>query len=313
MSTIPSPLFYVYVLARPNGKPFYVGKGARRRIYDHEIEARRGHVCHKCNIIRKIWNQGGQVQRYTIFTTTNEQEAFDYECEIIALYGRSNLTNQTDGGEGASGHKLPDHVRRMLIERNTGRKDSIERRNKIATTQTKGRTYTIVSPDGETYPNVINLQAFERDHNLPSVLWHVVRGRVRHYGGWTGWINGQEPRPQPKTYIVIAPDGTRYERIINVNAFAKEHTIDAFQLRSALRGDRPHAHGWIGWVEGQEPIEKPQPPVYDITAPDGTMYCGVNNLAAFARDHTLSHSSLYRVASGQYKQYKGWLITKVKR
>jgi hypothetical protein len=95
--------FYVYLLCRPNGKPFYVGKGKGIRIFRHDDEARRGHECHKCNVIRKIWRNGGQVIRYTIFTTDDESAAFAYEREMIALYGRKNLTNLTDGGDGVSG------------------------------------------------------------------------------------------------------------------------------------------------------------------------------------------------------------------
>jgi hypothetical protein len=31
---------YVYVLRRPNGRPFYVGKGYGDRVFQHENEAR---------------------------------------------------------------------------------------------------------------------------------------------------------------------------------------------------------------------------------------------------------------------------------
>lgn len=108
MSSIASPEFYVYTLCRPprgkqaHGKPFYVGKGKGRRVYDHEQEARSGHQCHKCKVIRKIWREGGEVQRYILFTTNIETEALAYEVETIATYGRKNLTNQTDGGDGVS-------------------------------------------------------------------------------------------------------------------------------------------------------------------------------------------------------------------
>lgn len=95
--------YFVYVLARPNGKAFYVGKGQGRRAFRHESEARSGHSCRKCNTIRKIWKDGGEVQRYIVFTTNDESEALAYECELIALYGRKNLTNYTDGGDGRSG------------------------------------------------------------------------------------------------------------------------------------------------------------------------------------------------------------------
>jgi len=95
--------FYVYVLARPDGAPFYVGKGTRNRMYAHDYEARSGHKCHKCSIIRKIWREGGKVQRYTVLVTPDEVEALAYEVELIALYGRDTLANLTDGGEGATG------------------------------------------------------------------------------------------------------------------------------------------------------------------------------------------------------------------
>jgi len=103
--------FYVYILARPNGKPFYVGNFQRARVYHHEDEARSGHKCHKCNIIRKIWRSGGEVQRYTVLTTDDEQEAFAYEMELILLYGRSTLANQTDGGQGQSGRTFSEETR----------------------------------------------------------------------------------------------------------------------------------------------------------------------------------------------------------
>lgn len=109
-------MFYVYLLVRPNKKVFYVGKGKNDRIFQHEIEARRGHKCHKCNVIRKIWRNGGQIQRYTVLTTENEQEAFDYEIELITQYGRKNLTNLTDGGDGATGRVVPDHIKAHMKE-----------------------------------------------------------------------------------------------------------------------------------------------------------------------------------------------------
>lgn len=103
MTTIASPHYYVYVLCRPNGKPFYVGKGKGKRLYSHEAEARRGCKCHKCNVIRKIWKSGGDVQRYIVFTTEIEQEAFEHEIELIGLYGLPSLANQTIGGQGPAG------------------------------------------------------------------------------------------------------------------------------------------------------------------------------------------------------------------
>jgi hypothetical protein len=288
MSSVPQ-VYYVYVLARPDGRVFYVGKGKGRRIWDHDKEARKGHQCHKCNIIRKIWRQGGEVQRYTVLVTASEQEALDYECELIAQYGRKNLSNLTDGGEGQrnpsaetrekisralrgrtppnkgiplseeakrhlseinKGKKISDENLQKLIAANTGRAYNEERQNKSALTQTNGRTYVAVAPDGTVYTGIENIRAFERAYNLPDqALYMVVRGKAGHGAGWVAWIEGDQPRPQPKMYTLIAPDGTRYSHIWNVSVFAKAHGLNGSYIRAMLRGAWPHAHGWTGFQE----------------------------------------------------------------
>lgn len=105
--------YYVYTLARPDGRVFYVGKGCGNRIDAHEKEARKGADTHKCRTIRKIWSEGGEVVKDIVFRTNDEQESFDYEIELIQAYGFSNLTNGTFGGEGGRGNfytKTPEQI-----------------------------------------------------------------------------------------------------------------------------------------------------------------------------------------------------------
>jgi hypothetical protein len=131
VSSIPQT-YYVYILVRStNGKAFYVGKGTGKRVYSHEEEARSKCHCKKCNTIRKVWRQGGQVLRYIVFTTNDEQEAYDYEREQIALYGRKNLCNHTDGGAGASGAFPSAESRAKNSASNKGKVQSPEAREKI--------------------------------------------------------------------------------------------------------------------------------------------------------------------------------------
>lgn len=53
------PAHYVYILRRPDGRPFYVGKGYGPRVFQHENEARhpnnRLSNAYKLNVIRSIW------------------------------------------------------------------------------------------------------------------------------------------------------------------------------------------------------------------------------------------------------------------
>jgi hypothetical protein len=101
--------FYVYVLFRPGGQPFYVGKGLGRRVLNHEMEARNTSVrTHKLNVIRAILRRGEQVGYALPFTCDDEAEAHAFERKLIAEIGRHDLkrgplTNQTDGGEGVTG------------------------------------------------------------------------------------------------------------------------------------------------------------------------------------------------------------------
>lgn len=104
---------YVYVLKRPCGTPFYVGKGSNRRIFEHELEAKRHHPAgevnpFKCNVIRKILRSGDTVNYCieSIFGTGDEQLAFDRESALIGKHGRLHeggpLTNLAGGKSSCS-------------------------------------------------------------------------------------------------------------------------------------------------------------------------------------------------------------------
>jgi hypothetical protein len=88
--------FYVYLHRRAtDGCVFYVGKGAGRRAWQKTSRNK-----HWKNIVKK---HGLTVEIFQ--SGLQEWAAFEFECDLIALYGRQNLCNLTDGGEGPSGVK----------------------------------------------------------------------------------------------------------------------------------------------------------------------------------------------------------------
>lgn len=94
--------FYVYVLIDPrNNNIFYIGKGTKNRIDQHEQESKKGVCSYKCNKIRSIEQSGFNIIKYKIAGFNDEKEAYDYETKIIDDYGLENLTNVMRGGRGA--------------------------------------------------------------------------------------------------------------------------------------------------------------------------------------------------------------------
>ena len=111
---------FVYALTRPNGEPFYIGKGTSRRVADHAREARKGSQTIKCRIIRKIWADGETVGHVVIKNGLSAEDAYALEAELIAYYGRIDigtgvLANHTDGGDGVRGHS--EETKALLRER----------------------------------------------------------------------------------------------------------------------------------------------------------------------------------------------------
>lgn len=89
---------YCYALADQFGIVFYIGKGIRDRMYQHEKEAHRGGGGEKCQRIREILKSGGDVQYSVLGVYESHSEAFNAEREFIAAH--KGLTNVRPGGGG---------------------------------------------------------------------------------------------------------------------------------------------------------------------------------------------------------------------
>lgn len=99
--------FYVYVLLRACGTPFYVGKGRHDRIACHERNARQASdKTRKTRVVRAMLQQGQSVGYVLVGFWDDEVPAFAEERRLIVLHGRADagglLVNHTDGGEGCS-------------------------------------------------------------------------------------------------------------------------------------------------------------------------------------------------------------------
>lgn len=112
--------FYVYILRRPDGRPFYVGMGSGRRVLVHEELARTGDTSEKSHVIRKVWASGGEVRREIVARFGTDLEAKAHEVSLIAEIGRKDLgagplVNRTGGGDGVT--SLSPEMKRLHAQR----------------------------------------------------------------------------------------------------------------------------------------------------------------------------------------------------
>jgi len=114
-------IFYTYTWLRPDGTPYYVGKGSEKdRAYTkHRTGLRLNPPSNKDHIIVQLW--------------PDEATAFAYERYQIDFWGRKDLgtgclRNLTDGGEGSVGAVRSEETRQKMGAAKRGKKQSVEHR-----------------------------------------------------------------------------------------------------------------------------------------------------------------------------------------
>jgi hypothetical protein len=168
---------YIYFTQEDASIPTYVGKGKGRRYRDHRQANAKGHFAYH---LRKQLREG-------VFPITvrlkhlSEEEAFNEEKRLIALYGRKDLGtgslyNRTDGGDGPSGHVLSKAHKQRLKEAMTGRVMTTEHKARIGAAH-KGRAKSEVTKQR------ISTAALKRDYQ-PLSEEHKARIALAQKAAW---------------------------------------------------------------------------------------------------------------------------------
>jgi len=126
--------FYIYLHSKPDGTPFYVGKGSGTRSSNFKCNRNRHHR----NVVAKY---GRENIKISVIPCASEEEAFSEEIALIAaLRGLGYaLTNMTSGGEGCSAN---EETRLRMSEIQRGRPKSAETRAKLSAAN-KGKVMPI--------------------------------------------------------------------------------------------------------------------------------------------------------------------------
>jgi hypothetical protein len=102
--------FYTYAYSDPsrNNEIIYIGKGAKRRAWDH-LKRKKMHPF--IQRLQKMKRLGIEPKIEILAKDISEETAFSLEMWFIYKFGRKDLgkgtlLNLTDGGEGSAGYKL---------------------------------------------------------------------------------------------------------------------------------------------------------------------------------------------------------------
>jgi len=122
--------YYVYEHIRPDtGKVFYVGKGCGNRAFSPH-----GRNPHHANIVAKLIRVGLKLEIRFVMRDMYEEDAFILERIRIDHHRHmdTELTNLTDGGEGASGYEYSSEQREAMSLKRKGKRKSKEHIEKVA-------------------------------------------------------------------------------------------------------------------------------------------------------------------------------------
>ncbi len=195
-------IYYVYEWYNTDTKEiFYVGKGKNNR-YKH-IKNRNKfftdyYNTHNCDV-RKIYEN------------LSEEEAFQKEVETIKYYKENTnyrLTNQTDGGEGASGLIVSDEFREKMRKIVSGKNNPNYNHKWSEEMKQKARERMIGKYNGENNPNYGNKWTLEQKSNNNTAKKVICDGKIFptltecskyyniKYTTMQSWVNNKNNMPK---------------------------------------------------------------------------------------------------------------------
>lgn len=241
-------MFFVYVYIHPKTNiPFYVSKGTGDRDLYHWWNKANHYNDSLGNILQELHrlNQRPIINR--VLVTTQEQEAYDTERQLIIEYGRldlgtGTLCNKTPGGEGFG---------------NTGTRWSARQRNKIRDryqVSNKGvgiSQYTLEGTLLKTFVCARELKESGYTSTQIMAIRRCCKGQRYSVGGFR-WSYVNEPLPKATTTMKkirqLTKTGEFLAEFVSVAAASNALNINPGDIASVARGNtRLKTAGGFRW------------------------------------------------------------------
>lgn len=166
--------------------------------------------------------------------------------------------------------------------------------NLYLTTQKPGVLFNIKTKKLESFDSIAS---FARKYNLKNASICNVLNRKRKYVG--DWVR---PDNQPKTYILIDPNGNSYE-VIKISEFSREHGLSRVCVGDLIRKKIESHAGWTRLDSTPRGIK------IKLISPLGEVV-EAQNMSEFCRTNGLSQGHISSVILGKRNVHKGWTTFK---
>lgn len=179
--------FYAYIHCKPDGTPFYVGKGDETRV----SFKKRYHNRHHMNVLNKYGEDKILVGKMECST---EDIAFDLERGLIKRLRKMGvgIVNLTEGGDGTKGAVRSPEARARMAAAKIGNQWNVGRKYSLATKIKKSRSLGGSAVECEKDGIVLRFPTVSEackslGLDLPNVVNHMNRKVRRRSRGIKGW------------------------------------------------------------------------------------------------------------------------------
>lgn len=271
--------FYTYAYLREDKTPYYIGKGQGKRIYSK---------------LKNIKLPRDKSRIIFLKQNLTEEEAFKHEKYMIAVFGRKDLGtgilhNKTNGGDGISGYKHTEKIKKKMSQRMKGNKNTLGFKH---SKEFKRKMSERLIGNNYSKGNIISEERKKQ-----------ISERMKGNNHSLGFKHSEESKRKMSEVRSGVP-----------NLKLKGRKLSASHIQK-IKDNRPDVsgekNGMYGKTHNEETKEKVRTKMskytYEITTPLNEIVTCIS-LRKFCSDNKLNRTLMRKVAKGEIFDYNGYKV-----